>query len=102
MNVVSAEWNSPTSAAIRLERDGKEVGKTLHLNPVHERMVGSNAYITGQLSLVMREADRDIAYAMHGDDFREFCEFRDNFWKALPTDALVMLECFVADRPPAH
>lgn len=30
-----------------------------------------------------READRDIAYQLHGENFREHCEMKSNFWAAL-------------------
>lgn len=39
-----------------------------------------------QLWRLAREADRDIAFEIHGDNYRDHCEFKNSFFDA-PTES---------------
>lgn len=36
-----------------------------------------------EISRRAREADRDIAFKLHGPDFRQHCHFQSNFWRMM-------------------
>ena len=54
-------------AYVTFERDGKAIRKHVH---VADGVPCGRAFF-----LVAHEADRDLAHALHGDDWRKHCEY---------------------------
>lgn len=70
-----------SALALRLvfERDGKQVAKVAAVSGLK---AGHNDLdeLKLQCSRVAREADRDLAFLLHGGDFRKHCLFQSEFW----------------------
>lgn len=39
-----------------------------------------------------READRDIAFKLHGSDFRDHCFFKRNFWGLMTSEEIACVD----------
>jgi hypothetical protein len=61
---------------LAFSRDGEKVEKTVRLSGNRQE----NGY---SLAIKAREADRDIAYNLHGGAWREHCEHKTPFWDGL-------------------
>lgn len=78
---VVAERRDETGTYLTIEcsRDGQCVQKRF-------RMSGDKQDNGRTFAKYVREADRDIAYRLHGDWFRDHCEYKTPFWDLLPKD----------------
>ena len=75
---------------INFERNGHVVGKSVIVNhSVSSWLTHSVQEEIGYaLQKAAREADRDLAFIEHGDDYRAHCEITSNFWGPLSGEEL--------------
>lgn len=87
---VSIEFLDWDTAEVSVERCGHIVTKTAKLGDCEiacaKDAEQQSQWFSIAIARKLREADRDIAFKLHGMDFRKHCHFTSNFWGA-PTNA---------------
>lgn len=103
MKVVGARRRGTAWAIITFERDGVRVEKTIRIGDrVHPEggvpytQAEESRQTVTEIAWKAREADRDIAFQLHGDAWRDHVAWKHDFWAFLTTEQLAAL---IPDSP---